>query len=185
VSDYNLALLELLRDEAADLVEAFGLAETLDELARRLQQPEAAGAAGRLSRGILQSLGARKALRVPATDFNAAAEDYYRGSLRRQHLEEARAWLEADLRDLERRALRDGGPLREELRSILGEGDLQGFFDRVQGEGFPQDLSGAPLQQLIDLLLLSVLDDTRQADNLMQRGDHAQPGLSPSVRRAV
>ena len=126
--EYQRALVELLREDAADLVESLGVADTLADFARRLEEPELHGAAGRLTAGILDRLGARDPLRVPAREFNLAAEGYYRDDLRRTQLRDALGELAADLARLERsapQALRQSlaelsrplrGPLERALR---------------------------------------------------------------------
>jgi hypothetical protein len=95
--EYCLALLDLLAADAADLIEAAGLAPLLADLKLRITRPEAHSAAGRLTRGILDQLGARHPHKVRATEFNRAAEHYYRDELNRRHLREALSFLEQDL----------------------------------------------------------------------------------------
>jgi hypothetical protein len=85
---YRLALLNALRGEA-ELVEMLGMRETLEDLELRLRDPERHSAAGKLTRGVLDQLGARSAMNVNAREFNQAAEQYYREELRRRYLREA------------------------------------------------------------------------------------------------
>ncbi|MDZ7641474.1 MAG: hypothetical protein U5J62_05560 [Desulfurivibrio sp.] len=48
--EYRLALLARIREDAADLLEAYRLAPLLSDLERRLLEPESCGAGGRLVR---------------------------------------------------------------------------------------------------------------------------------------
>lgn len=95
--EYRLALLDILVEDGAVLIEASGLGGLLAELRRRLERPEDESTAGRLTRGILDRLGAKNPLKVKAQDFNRAAEGYYRDDLRLHHLREALAFLREDL----------------------------------------------------------------------------------------
>jgi hypothetical protein len=87
--DYQLALLKLIRDDAASLIEMLGVGATLADLEQRLRDPAANSAAGKLTRGILDELNLRSPLAAKPAEFNAAAERYYRHKLRRQHISEA------------------------------------------------------------------------------------------------
>ncbi len=153
--DYRLALLQMLDDEAGDLVEMLGARDVLEDLRIRLWNPERT-AAGRLTGGILQELGARQPLAVPAAEFNSAAERYYRTGLSARHMAEAFSFLEEDLTV--------AGSWREGERSVL-----QAFMEGRDAAGFVRDcradvlLDRAPeevLRTLIGLLILSVHQDT-------------------------
>ncbi|MBF0243697.1 MAG: hypothetical protein HQL31_00300 [Planctomycetes bacterium] len=86
--DYNLALVDLLRSDAADLVEMLGARDLLDDLEQRLRNPGAT-AQGRITAGVLERAGARSPFSLRSHEFNAAAEAYYREDLRRQQLSAA------------------------------------------------------------------------------------------------
>ena len=133
--EYQRALVELLREDAADLVESLGVADTLADFERRLEEPELHGAAGRLTAGILDKLGARDPLRVPAREFNLAAEGYYRDDLRRTQLRDALGELAADLAQLERSA-------PQELRQCLAA-----LFPPAAGAPLERPLRGGGRRQ--------------------------------------
>jgi hypothetical protein len=95
--EYRRALLRALREDGADLIEMFGMRETIDDLERRLEAPEEYAASGRLQRGILDEAGAKSPMRLSADEFGEASERYYRGALKRRHLAEALDALEEDL----------------------------------------------------------------------------------------
>lgn len=159
VAAYQRALVELLREEAAELVEALGVGDTLDDLALRLEDPSAS-ALGRLTRGILDDLGACDPLKVPARDFNLAAEKYYRDTLRQRHLRDAFAELGADLQ-----VVAKDGPeeLRRALAELLAGGEVPAFLQKA----LPQVLQGRAdhrlLRRLIGLTLCAVAFDAGQA----------------------
>ena len=87
--EYRLALAGYLRSEARELIESQGLENTMDDLFRRLENPEQLTAAGRITNGLLDKLNLRDPLDMPAEQFNRAAEDYYRKDLRRKHFDES------------------------------------------------------------------------------------------------
>ena len=72
--EYRRTLLEILKRDAAGLVEMLGLGETLADLRQRIEDPARCSAAGRLTSAILEELNVRSPLSVPAAEFNRAAE---------------------------------------------------------------------------------------------------------------
>jgi hypothetical protein len=180
LADYRRALVELLREDAPELVDSLGVGDTLEDLALRLAEPQRFSAAGRLTSGILERLGARDPMRVTAREFNLAAEGYYRDDLRRRQLLAAFTELAEDLRHLERR-----GPkaLHRALAKLLPGDGVEAFLAGA-GEGM---LSGAAddllLQRLIGLVLCAVEGDRRQAARTLDQGLRDDSG--PSLRRAL
>ena len=179
VREYRLALLHLLREEAADLIEMMGLAQTIADLEQRLVDPDRHSAAGKLTRGILGELNATAPMRVQADDFNRGAERYYRGGLRQRHMEEGFAILEEDFRDLDR-AADQGGALERATLHALGEGGgAAAYLAGVRGELLGERLDPQELRRLINLTLLSVTRDQAAAEAQLQRrnshADHSAP----------
>ncbi|HET98451.1 MAG TPA: hypothetical protein ENN98_07145, partial [Desulfurivibrio alkaliphilus] len=97
--DYPVALLALIREDAADLLEMFKFGPLLADLERRLLDPADHGAEGRLVRGIMTRLGRprRGPCSVTAGEFNWAAEHYYRQELRNEYLLEGLNFIADDL----------------------------------------------------------------------------------------
>ena len=77
-SEYLKALLKVLQEDAADLIEILKLADLIRDLGERLEYPGIHSAAAKLVAAILQEAGARSPLSLKAEDFNLAAEKYYR-----------------------------------------------------------------------------------------------------------
>jgi len=175
VIEYQRALLELLREEAADLVESLGVGSVLEDFARRLDEPELHGAAGRLTTGILDTLGCKKPMRVPAREFNLAAERYYRDDLRRAQLRDALGELAEDLVALEK-----SGPdsLRQALVGLY-PGEFGRSWSALCRGVLDGSASAATLQRLIGLLLCTVAgDDAEAAAAPHDKDDH---GLRASL----
>jgi len=165
VSEYRLALLAILREDAADLIEMMGLEQTIADLEARLTEPEARSAAGKLTRGILAELNAKEPMRVDADDFNRGAERYYRGKLRQSHIEEGLAILEQDFRALDRDAAQDRGGVRAIMHSMGQRSGAEQYLQSVRSDLVAERLDAEALRRLINLTLLTVSRDQAAANN--------------------
>ena len=182
VSEYRLALLRLLREEASDLIEMLGLEDTIADLELRLGDPDQHSAAGKLTRGILGELNASAPMRVQADDFNRGAERYYRGGLRHKHMEEGIAILEQDFRDLDRAAALGGELERASLHQLGEGGGAAALLASVRGDLLAERLDAGTLRRLINLALLSVSRDQAAAEGLLQRRDNHADHAAPVYR---
>lgn len=140
---YRLALLNALRQDEA-LVETLGAAELLDDLKQRVRDPDRHSAAGILTRGVLDQLGVRDAMRVSAREFNQCAEAYYRDRLRHSYLDEAvdsilagHAVSTNHLRSVARRSMSDEAnqfELSDLIRTVLSVIHDRALPARAAGE---------------------------------------------------
>jgi hypothetical protein len=176
--DYRRALLQTLLEEAADLIEMFGLRETLADLKARLDDPANRSAAGKLARGILEDSGLRSPMRMKAEEFNLQAERYYRGALRRRHIAEAFEFLVGDLRAIEQLAAQGAGDLRDALRDCLGSRGATNLTERLRSRVINDEAAEDELRALINLTLLSIHHDMNESEKWMA----AQPGETLSQR---
>ena len=80
--EYRKALLRILRQDAADLVEMLDLKDILQDLQFRLDDPRRHSAAGKITRGILGHMDSQEVLRMKGREFNQEAERFYRNDLR-------------------------------------------------------------------------------------------------------
>jgi hypothetical protein len=161
---FRLALADLILTDGQDLVEMLGLEETMNYLVARLQDPEKMSAQGKLTRGILDELGADSPMSVEATDFNLAAEKYYRTTLRRKHLQEAFAFLEEDMGSLNRELSPVGGDYARAIRYALGEQSPLDFLAAVKQSIFTETVSLEQLRALINLVLAGTAHDIHQCE---------------------
>jgi hypothetical protein len=173
IHEYRRALLQVIREDAGDLVELMNLGDTLNDLKMRLDDPGFHSAAGRLTTGILDEVGASSPLRVNAQEFNLGAERYYRTTLRKQQLEEALGFMADDCGTLDREQIQLDETERKAVRVILHGQGAAGFVEAAK-EGVLHDRADIPtLQRLINLLLFTVHHDevaaSQQSDN--QRSD--------------
>jgi hypothetical protein len=165
--EYGLGLLRLLRREAAELVEGFALEETLDDLERRILSPEEHSAAGRLTRGILEETGARSPLELTGTEFNTAAEAYYRGPLRRCQMQEGLDHLAGDLQGLDAPLSWRRGVYNRPLFDLLEGRNAGEFLERHRGALLDETADEEVLQKIIRLFILALHDQQNcQARNL-------------------
>ncbi len=158
-AEYKKALSWILMREAGDLIELLELGPTITDLSERLNNPAEASVSARLERGILGELGARSPMRVHARDFNAAAERYYRGSLRLKTIGEAMAVLEEDLQTMERAYDLDAETYRPLFAHVLGEVTAVELLDRIRDGILNETLPVDDLQRLINLILITICRD--------------------------
>ncbi|NPU84549.1 MAG: hypothetical protein HPY65_08660 [Syntrophaceae bacterium] len=152
--EYRRALVKILREEAADLIEMLGFAETIEDLEKRLEDPESLSAAGKITRAVLRGKKSPHPLALPAGEFNRAAEAYYRQDLRILHMKEAFRFLEEKVAMLgaANRRLRPGSG--QALRVVLGDRDPLEFLDLAR-RGVLEETAAEPV--LLNLLLLMVI----------------------------
>jgi hypothetical protein len=162
LDDYRAAALTMIEQDVPDLVEAFGLRETLTRLRQRLADPDSSAASGRLTAAILGQAGARSPLQISGQEFNQAAETYYRETLRTRHMEEALDRLQEDLHMIDRSHDDGDRELTARFRTIIGRQDAATFVESIRPSLLNEELPASTLRQCIHLLLL-VLHRDRQA----------------------
>lgn len=164
-NEYRKALLQLIREDGADLIELLDLHTTINDLEQRLGDPENHSAAGRLKRGIMGELNAASPMRLKARDFNVGAERYYRGALRRNQMEEAFGFLTDECRrlDLETSELEE--PLRKALRFTLQGQPAAAFPEKVKQEVLRERADIPTLKRLMNLVLLTVHHDENRGEH--------------------
>jgi hypothetical protein len=176
-------LVEILFEDAADLIEALDLGRTMDDLALRTDHPCECSAAGRLTRGILDEAGVRSPMDLDAEEFNRAAETYYRNLLRRRHLDEAFRFLSRDAREMELGRLRDED-VAGALRVILPDQRPSEFVAAVKHEVMEEEVSIDELVRLINFVVTSLAHDIRQAEAALDEAaadDEQRTALSTSI----
>jgi hypothetical protein len=181
--EYRRSLVEILFEDAADLIEALDLGRTMDDLALRTDHPCECSAAGRLTRGILDEAGVRSPMDLDAEEFNRAAETYYRNLLRRRHLDEAFRFLSRDAREMELGRLRDED-VAGALRVILPDQRPSEFVAAVKHEVMEEEVSIDELVRLLNFVVTSLAHDIRQAEAALDEAaadDEQRTALSTSI----
>ncbi|GFE60492.1 hypothetical protein [Geobacter sp. AOG2] len=177
--EYCKALVRVIREDAADLIELLDLNVTLKDLEERLAEPEQRTAAGRLTAGILNEVNARSPMSLKSRDFNVGAERYYRETLRRRHIEEAFRFLEVECRRFgQESAMLDDG-VRKALRFTLQGQDAARFLETVKESVLLEQADITSLQRLMNLILLTVSCEekqiTQESNDIGGCQEHATP----------
>lgn len=167
--EYRRALLGMLREEAADLSEALDAGETLRDLADRLEDWPRRSAAGRLTQGVLEELGARDPLAVPAEEFNLAAERYYRTTLLKEHMGEALDLAAADVRALEAAPELAFSQRRRSLEHAAGGRGAAELVAALRPRVLERSADQEELGSLINLLLITIQAETEASNQALAR----------------
>ena len=161
LSDYCHALLAFLEETSSGVIEDFDASLLLGDLRWRLADKRMR-ASERLVADIVNGCGEQDAMRTNATEFNRAAEKYYRDDLRQAQLREALDYLREDVAQAPIGA-------EEELRALIRCGVrvqdplrlLESIGDRVLRE----ELSATELELLLSLLLVLSSIETRRNES--------------------
>ena len=160
--EYRRALLTILQEDGADLIEAFQLHGVMDKLNDRLENPEECSTFGKLTKGILRESGATSPFGLSGKECNKAAETYYRQTLRLRHLGEAIQELEVDCAALDAGvtpALRKAKALMPAI--LRPYTSARAFLESVKPALIDETI---PLPQLTKLIhLVTLLVDEQQS----------------------
>jgi hypothetical protein len=156
IDEYQKSLVRTIRRDAPELIERFQARACLDDLEARLASPRD-GAAGRLTRGILNQAGAQSPMQLSADDFNQAAEQYYRETLRRKQMEEGLDLMEKNLAAIDTpKAWRQGRYNRPMYQLLKGKNASE-FLARHRQALLFEMASEETLVILIRLFILTTL----------------------------
>ncbi|HUH65052.1 MAG TPA: hypothetical protein VLZ07_01350 [Syntrophales bacterium] len=170
--EYRKALLRALKEDAADLIEMLGLAETMEDLNLRLTDYENHSTVGRLTKAVIEKAGAKSPLNMKAAEFNRAAEGFYRNELKVCHLEEAFRFLEEDMPNIEAVFPGDQRSIRSALQYALNGQDAAQFVSISSQKAIGEEISTSDLVRLINLTLISVhCDGIRNVAFFNERSD--------------
>ncbi len=154
--EYRKALVRVLREDGADLIEDFGLEDTVLDLAERLELHGEKGALSRITSGVIHAAGRRDVFSCEARAFNVAAERYFRTALRCRHMTEACALFEETIQSFEGSGAIDGHEEREAVRTVLGGRSALEFVQEV-GKAVCEDAAPLdPTVRAIHLLILAI-----------------------------
>jgi hypothetical protein len=181
IAEYRKALCWMLMREGGDIIELLQLGASMNDLMTRLEDPRFASAGGKLQNGILDELGARSPMDVKAREFNAAAERYYRNTLRHKHLREALEVLEEDVLSMERDYDLDEETYQSLFAQVLGEPTATEFLARIQDGLMSESLPSEILLTLINLVLITIRRERERDLEKERTPSHAPPTTSPGA----
>jgi len=163
--EYCKALVKILQEDAAALIEMLKLKETMEDLQQRLDDPDRYSVTGKLTSEILNELNAHSPMDIMADEFNRAAEKYYRDSLRKSHLAESLRILEEDFhKSCTARSGVGSDDYHEAIQNILENRNLSKFLDAVRNGVMEDRASEDDLRRFIRLMLINIDYDTRQSE---------------------
>ncbi len=157
--EYRRALIEVIREDGADLVELLGMEETLKDLVLRIEDPPHHSASGRLAGKILSRRHVSSPLGLPGDEFNREIENHYRNELRKGHIREGWRFFEQDIWELERINSCETRSLSKTLRILLGCQDISGFMESSYRDMMLENLDESLLRRLIHLLIFTIHND--------------------------
>jgi hypothetical protein len=172
MDDYRAALQQLLLEETAGLTDTGG-GPVLEDLRARIDAPAERGAAGRLMRAVLSEIGVEDPMDVDAQTFNLAAEQYYRGRLRRDYLVEGLVSAVHSLKTMAHSAQADGDhDTLWSMAALTGGREIGKFLDEAGRALRAGKADVETLRALIGLLLLHVDHAERRE---MNAGNVSEP----------
>ena len=169
-AEYCKALMRVLQNDAADLIEMLNLQETMEDLQQRLDNPDKYSVVGKLTREILDELGVKSPMNVQADEFNQAAERYYRNRLKKFHLLEAFQILEKGLAELySARMGIDNEVYKEAIHKILKDKNPLEYLDAIKNDVIAEIVPEDDLRKCIYLVLIILDYDAKQSKILMEQ----------------
>jgi hypothetical protein len=154
--EYRRALLDIIRNDAADIIEMFGMRETIGDLGYRINEPDHFAASAKLTNGILDQANAKSPMNLPAGEFNQAAEKYYRTALREQHIRESFDILREDIIKLDQATSGVTQEMRSLLQSIVQDKNPASFMEAAQSEVMLGKAAPQTLGKIVYLILAHV-----------------------------
>jgi hypothetical protein len=177
IADYRVALLKKMRADAPALIAVHDADGVLNDAFERITEP-GRSAADRLTQGILAEAGACTPRQLSAAEFNGAAENYYRGTLRDGMMGEALAWFAEDLHALENANDLEAAQ-RQALRHCAVHPAPSEFLRGVAPGVLRSTLPQRELHKLISLLLISIDYDTQRAQSAVNQSENHENDATP------
>ncbi|MBN2466691.1 MAG: hypothetical protein JXD19_00955 [Deltaproteobacteria bacterium] len=155
--EYRRTLIDILREDAADLIDMMQMRQTVDDLLQRVNEPEKYSVEGKCTRGICRHAGIRSPFDLDGDEFNHAAESYYRENLRNRHMAEAFELMMKDHILADHRGIHIHAPAVYRARKvILGGQPPLDFLARVKKDAMEERLPLETLQRLIFIVVAHI-----------------------------
>ena len=165
--EYCRALVRILLEDGACLIDSCDLTGAMEELIMRLENPERHSTRGKLTRGILETVNARSPMAVSAREFNQGAEKFYREGLRQRHMVETFGFMEEECLKADLAGDKMDGETKEALQSILEGRSAVQFLNMAKREVLEERATAATLGKMIALLLVIIHRDTMEAGHVL------------------
>jgi hypothetical protein len=155
-TEYRKALVEIIRQDAADLIQILNMQDTILDLHFRLTDPENFSVHSKLTKGILNKAGAASPMAISGHEFNSMAEKYYREDLKNHQIAEGFQVLKKDLAKIDSWESWRNGRYNKALWRILEGMGAEEYLRTRKGDVINGEASVAVLKTLIHLMLLTI-----------------------------
>ncbi len=162
--EFRLALVRVLRQDGADLIEMMRLQPRVEDLEQRMTDPQVHSCADRLTSNILGRYRHNDPMRLSAREFNVAAEAYYRKPLRYKHMQEGFELFIQAVNELDSWRTWRQGLYTPMLMGILKGMDAGAFLAAAQRAALNETLPPETCSRLIQLMLLVMHDVQRREE---------------------
>jgi hypothetical protein len=163
ISEYRKALIDIIRQDAADLIEMLNMHSTIEDLNIRLSDSENCSAHAKLSNGILKKAGVSNPMSLSALEFNSTAEKYYREDLKQHQINEGFQMLQKDLSKIDAWDSWRSGFYNRTLLKLLNGRDAVDYLKSWKKEVYDGDATIEVLRTLIHLMLLTIHQNMQEA----------------------
>jgi hypothetical protein len=176
--EYKKALLQIIKQDAAGLIEMSGFQDTISDLEKMILSPSEHSSSARLTKGILKKAGVSDPFKLSGREFNLASEKYYREDLRNKHLPVALTLLESDSKKIKY----ENNNLIKKINVSYASG-IQGYVSSVKDDLLNATLPLHHIKQMIQLLILSIDTDSKDSAVGLKRDNFEVISNAPSVHR--
>ncbi|MGD8258459.1 MAG: hypothetical protein PVH56_12890, partial [Desulfobacterales bacterium] len=167
-SDYRKALIEIIKQDAADLIETLNLHSTIQDLNRRCTDPDNHSVHAKLTKAILEKAGVSSPMALNGHEFNTITEKYYREDLRIRQMEEGFHEFVNDANKIDSWQEWRRGHYNRSLLHILKGYDAADYVRAKKKEVIEGGATIEALEKLIKLMLLTIqqkLDDAEKSSS--------------------
>jgi len=165
--EYRKALVDIIRRDAADLIQVLNMQETILDLHQRLFDPENFSVHSKLTKGILDKAGTGNPLAISGYEFNSTAEEFYREDLKRRHIVEGFQMLRLDFAKIDSWESWRSGKYNKILWKILKGQGAEEFLRTRKDDVLNGEASVTVLKTFLHLMLLTIHQNMEQAENLL------------------
>jgi hypothetical protein len=164
--EYRKALLAILRQDGADLIQLLNMQGTILDLDQRLTDFENYSAWAKLTKGVLAKAGASNPMALSAYEFNSMAEKFYREELKSRQIDEGFQMLRKDLAKLDSWESWRSGIYNKALWSVLKGLSAEEYLRATKREVINGEATADGLKTIIHLMLLTIHLNIQSAEQL-------------------
>jgi hypothetical protein len=158
--EYCHALIHIMKQDAADIIECMGYEDTISDLETRMNVPEQK-TEHKLRAGILNQTGEKNAMMLEGDVFNKASEQYYRTTLKQFQINEAYDELAVMAKILNQQA-QNSAPIRNNLYKTFNHQDIESFVQNKRSDVLNETTSASDSKRLIQLMLMGFHSEMNQ-----------------------